>query len=98
VFTDPFSEIIAAHDDAPLGEAELLADLQHLIPARLTQGRRPSPPQSCDDPTPPSDRQLAHVTEKKVQVDAAAVRRLNLARRWHVVVSHSYTAPFCRNS
>ena len=25
---------LAAHDDAALGEADLLADLQHLVPAR----------------------------------------------------------------
>ena len=31
---------LAAHDDAALGEADLFADLRHLIPARLPQGGR----------------------------------------------------------
>ena len=31
---------LAADDDAAIGEAHLLADLQHLIPARLAKGGR----------------------------------------------------------
>ena len=31
---------LATHDDAALGEAHLLADLQHLVPPRPAQGRR----------------------------------------------------------
>ena len=31
---------LAAHDDAALGEADLFADLRHLIPARPAYGRR----------------------------------------------------------
>ena len=31
---------LAAHDDAPLGEADLLADLLHLVPPVLSQGGR----------------------------------------------------------
>ena len=31
---------LAAHDDAALGEAHLLADLQQFVPTRLTERRR----------------------------------------------------------
>jgi hypothetical protein len=31
---------LAAHDDAPLGEADLLAKLRQLIPSRLLEGGR----------------------------------------------------------
>jgi hypothetical protein len=31
---------LAAHDDAALGEADLLADLQHFVPPGLAQGGR----------------------------------------------------------
>ena len=34
------SDQLAADDDAALGEAHLLPDLQHLVPARLAQSRR----------------------------------------------------------
>ena len=31
---------LAAHDDLPLGETELLADLRHLVPPGVSQGGR----------------------------------------------------------
>ena len=36
----PQSDQLAAHDDAALGESNLLPDLQHLVPSGLAQRRR----------------------------------------------------------
>ena len=36
---DTPADQLAAHDDAALGEAHLLADLRHLVPPGLAQGR-----------------------------------------------------------
>ena len=36
----PAADQLAAHNDATLGEADFLTDLQHLVPARFAQGRR----------------------------------------------------------
>jgi hypothetical protein len=39
-FTLAAANELAPDDDAALGEADLLANLRHLVPARVTQGRR----------------------------------------------------------